>query len=125
MQGNWKRAVAGCVTACVVFAGNPAAYAGMVGTEALAQVQTQADSRAVVDAFLARADVKQQLVAWGVAPEQAESRVASLSESELQQLAQTIGDQPAGGDVLVVVGVVFIVLLILELVGVTNIFTGV
>ena len=124
MQGNWKRLVAGVMTACLMSAGAPA-YAGMVGTEALAQAQVQQDSRAAVDAFLARADVKQQLVAWGVAPEQAESRVASLSESELQQLAMTIGDQPAGGDALVIVGIVFLVLLILELVGVTNVFTSI
>jgi hypothetical protein len=124
MQGNLKRLLAGIVTASLIFAGAPA-YAGMVGTETLAQAQTQADSRAVVDGFLARADVKQQLVAWGVAPEQAGQRVASLSESELQQLAQTIGDQPAGGDVLIIVGIVFVVLLILELVGVTNVFTSI
>ena len=92
MQGNWKRVLAGFVAASLMFAGAPA-YAGMVGTASLAQAQTQADSREVVDAFLARADVKQQLVAWGVAPEQAESRVASLSESELQQLAQTVAGE--------------------------------
>ena len=48
-----------------------------------------------------------------------------MPDQELQQLADRLQDLPAGGDsALAVIGVVFLVLLILELVGVTNIFTG-
>jgi hypothetical protein len=32
---------------------------------------------------------------------------------------------PAGGDIIAVVGIVFVVLLVLELVGVTNVFTAI
>jgi hypothetical protein len=38
-------------------------------------------------------------------------------------LRAQIDSLPAGGDAIAVIGVVFLVLLILELVGVTNIFT--
>ena len=55
-------------------------------------------------------------------PEDAQKRVASLSESELRQLASTVENQPAGGGAIVVIGVLFLVLIILELVGVTDIF---
>jgi hypothetical protein len=60
----------------------------------------------------------------GVSPESAQSRIASLTNEELRMLEQRIDSLPAGGDgVFVLVGVVFVVLLVLELVGVTNIFT--
>jgi hypothetical protein len=52
--------------------------------------------------------------------------VEALSARELNLLAQHIDELPAGAGaegVLAVIGVVFIVLLILELVGVTNVFS--
>jgi hypothetical protein len=47
--------------------------------------------------------------------------VAALSDIELQQLAETMETDPAGG-VLALMGVIFVVLLVLEVTGVTNIF---
>jgi hypothetical protein len=51
-----------------------------------------------------------------------DQRVASLDDSELAALARQMQDAPAGGDVFALIGVVFVVLLILELVGVIDIF---
>jgi hypothetical protein len=102
------------------------AHAAMVTTEQMVSVQTEQtrDAQlAQVQGFLARADVKQQLEALGVASELADQRVAALSDAELQQLSKTIGDQPAGGDVIVVLGVIFVVLIVLELLGVTHVFS--
>ena len=61
-------------------------------------------------------------VALGVDPAKVESRVAALTDGELRALADKVNDAPAGGDALAVVGIVFIVLLILEAVGVIDIF---
>jgi hypothetical protein len=99
------------------------ANAAMVTTEQLVSHDVRDARISQVQGFLARADVKQQLESWGVAPEQAEARVASLSDAELEQLAMNIDQQPAGGDVLIILGVVFLVLIVLELVGVTHIFS--
>jgi hypothetical protein len=50
-------------------------------------------------------------------------RVAALSDQELHQLAQSMESDPAGGsDVLVILGAIFVALLLLEFVGVTNFF---
>lgn len=103
------------------------AHAAMVTTEQMVSVQTEQtrDAQlAQVQGFLARADVKQQLEALGVASELADQRVAALSDAELQQLSKTIGEQPAGGDVIVVLGVIFVVLIVLELLGVTHVFSS-
>ena len=75
-----------------------------------------------INGVLAQDSVRQQMVALGVDPLDAQARVAALTDSELQTLDRQIGELPAGGDVLAVIGVVFVVLLILELVGVINIF---
>jgi hypothetical protein len=80
-------------------------------------------SREVVDSYLAREDVTRRLEALGVDPELARLRAASLSAAELDELALRIEQAPAGGDgVLAVLGITFLVLLVLELVGVIDIF---
>lgn len=97
------------------------AAAGVVSTsEAVAA--SQGDARAVVDAALARAEVQAQLAEMGVDRAAIDGRLAALSPDEMQTLADRIQDAPAGGDFLAVVGVVFVVLIILELVGVIDIF---
>ena len=76
-----------------------------------------------IQAQLARDDVRAQFLARGVSPAEVDARIGALSTEELQMLSLHLDDLPAGGSVLAVIGVVFVVLLILELVGVTNVFT--
>ena len=59
----------------------------------------------------------------GVDPAAVQERLAALTDEELQTLEGRLDSLPAGGDALAVIGIVFVVLIILELVGVTNIFT--
>jgi hypothetical protein len=61
-------------------------------------------------------------VRLGVDPAAASERVASLSDEELASVAGKLDALPAGGDFFAVVGIVFVVLLILELTGVIHIF---
>ena len=82
--------------------------------------------RGKVDAFLQRQDVRDQMVAFGVDPEEAKARVASLSDREISAITGQIDRLPAGQGVLVaLIGAavfVFIVLLITDLLGLTHIF---
>ena len=104
----------------------PAANAAVIGTPHFSQEVSQELTRAAsldhINGFLTQDSVRKQMIALGVDPNDAQARVAALTDSELQTLDQQIGTLPAGGDVLAVIGVVFVVLLILELVGVINIF---
>ena len=102
----------------------PTAQAKMIDTQAVLSDQIETP-QATVQAFLDRSDVRDKLVSYGVDPDYASERVASLTDQELRQLQGRINDLPAGGDVLAVIGIVFVVLLILELVGVTHIFTSI
>jgi predicted RNA methylase len=75
-----------------------------------------------IKSIFAREDVRKQLVAYGVDPDDAASRVAAMSEEELQRIQGKIADLPAGEGVFAVLGVVLVVLIVLELFGVTNVF---
>lgn len=96
--------------------------AEIIGTLAgIESAQRDADLAKVSDA-LAREQVRKQMRALGVDEAQVEARLAALTSTELNALANRIDSMPAGAGLLEVVGVVFIVLLILEAVGVLDIF---
>lgn len=121
---NLKEVLAGLLVTALMMSSIPA-QAGMVGTEQMLAQDARAQSLNTVQTFMAGEQVAAQFEAWGVAPDMVEARVAALSEAELQELATSIQTQPAGGDGLVIVGIVFVVLLILELVGITNVFNAI
>jgi hypothetical protein len=98
------------------------ARAELVGTLAAAEAGTRVQDLATVNAALAREQVRDQLAALGVDAAAVEARVARLTDTELRTLAERMDAMPAGGDALAVIGVVFLVLVILELVGVIDIF---
>lgn len=79
--------------------------------------------RGRIAAALERAEVREQLAVFGVSLEQAQARVAALTDAEAAELAGRIDQLPAGGiDVLAVALVVFLVLLITDILGYTKIF---
>jgi hypothetical protein len=103
----------------------PAANAKLVTTErvASADVQTQRDR---ITSFLKREDVRAQMQSLGVSPEEAEARVAGLSDAEVSRISGKLDTMPAGqgalGAILGVALVVFIVLLITDILGFTHVF---
>ena len=98
------------------------AMSGVISTQQALSADIRAAKETQVRGAFAREDVRQAMQQMGVDPGDAEGRIASLSDAELIQLQGQLDRLPAGGDALVVVGVVFVVLLILELVGVINVF---
>jgi len=98
------------------------AQGAMLATQDYLQAGNRQASLAAIDTTLMRADVQQQLTAMGVDPADAMQRIASLPDQDLARLAEQFESMPAGGDLLGVIGIVFVVLLILELTGVIDIF---
>lgn len=118
-----KRFVVYALCLAVLNLGSPlVAQAGIVTTLQAVEASTRAGDLATVNAALARAEVRAQFEALGVAPAQVESRIAALTDAELRTLAERMGEMPAGADALAVIGIVFLVLLILEAVGVIDVF---
>jgi hypothetical protein len=98
--------------------------ATVVGTQEAISFENRAAQIADAEDKLAREDVQQAMIALGVDPAQARTRVSSLSDEELSRLNGQLDSLPAGGnEVLVIIGIVFLVLLILEVTGIVDIFS--
>jgi hypothetical protein len=100
----------------------PIARAELIGTQTLIELENRQKRIDRIHAVLARSEVRDRLIELGVDPREAQQRVSALSNAELALLEKRIDNLPAGG-VLALIGVVFVILIILELVGVTNIFS--
>jgi hypothetical protein len=98
-----------------------AASAAVVDTADLVATDRAADM-SVVRGQLDRAEVRAQMEKMGLDAAAVDTRVANLNDRELHRLAVDMQNAPAGGDVVWLVGAVFIVLIILELTGVIDIF---
>lgn len=122
-NSNWRSTLAALLSLAVLNAGFiSAAHADVIDTASMVQTARAADL-ASIQAQLARDDVRAQLGKMGVEAADIESRLAVMSDSELSAMAKRMQEAPAGGDgLLAVIGLTFVVLLILELVGVINIF---
>lgn len=118
-----NRVVASFLIVCTLGLGVPVpASAGIVATSEVA-AGTERDR---VKNFLDRSDVRQQLEALGVDAGAARERVDALADKEVASLAGRIDQLPAGADgVGVVIGavlLVFIILLITDILGLTKVF---
>jgi hypothetical protein len=97
----------------------PPAYAGVISTDAV--LATSARDRLAL--ALSRTEVRARLEAYGVSAAEVQARVAALTDSEAAQLADRLDALPAGGDGIVgALLIVFLVLLITDIVGLTKIF---
>ena len=98
------------------------AYAGIVSTESLlAQEQITADETRL-QTLLERQDVQHQLTRLGVNAADIEKRVANLTPSEVAQLNDQLADIPAGGDGLGLIVLIFVIFVITDVIGATDIF---
>jgi hypothetical protein len=98
------------------------AHADVIGTQQYLHAVDREAAIARIDSVLARDEVRKALERHGVDRALVDERVAALTDDELQKLADDLDGQPAGGELLAVIGIVFIVLLILEALGVIHIF---
>lgn len=83
----------------------------------------QADNaRSTIIQTIQRSDVEAQLRAMGVNPADIESRVNMMTAEEIEMLNRHMDELPVGGDVLGVILIVFIVFVITDVIGATDIF---
>lgn len=104
----------------------PRAQAALVTSDELATQRSTAADRARLADLIAREDVQSELKAYGISPEEAQARVNSLTDEEITQVAGRLDQLPAGQSALgVIIGaalLIFIVLLITDIAGLTKVF---
>jgi hypothetical protein len=103
------------------------AKAEMIDTGTIVTMAKQENGRARIMSFLDRQDVQQAMEQQGVAAQEARQRVVALSDAEVMQIAKAMDQLPAGGDGLgTVIGaavLIFIILLITDIAGLTHVFS--
>ena len=103
------------------------AHAVMVNTAEILKQNKHDLACKRINVFLNRSEVQRHLVAWGVNPDEAKVRVDCLNDQEIERISAQIDQLPAGSGALgTIVGaalVIFIVLLITDILGFTNVFT--
>lgn len=102
----------------------PVVHAGdaMISTDAAIAYDSSELTRERLLELLDSDAVVQALEVRGVAPAEARARVAALSDEELHALGTQLDAMPAGGNVVGVLFSVFVILLVTDLLGLTNVF---
>jgi len=102
------------------------AMAALVGTERVFDVERVQNARELIHSLMAREDIQAALVREGIDPQEAQARAESLSDAEAVRLAGAIESLPAGGSALGIIVVasllVFIILLVTDIMGYTDVF---
>jgi hypothetical protein len=99
------------------------AQAAMMGNDRIISEQQAALEKAEILEVLDQEFTLQQLETWGVSPEMARERINSLTSEELANLNRQFNELEAGGDsILGILLILFIVFIITDAIGATDIF---
>lgn len=94
----------------------------LVTTQSVLAADRAGADRERINEILARADVQDQLLKQGVDLDEVEARVAALSDAEAQQMAEQLEQLPAGAGVVGALFAVFIILLVTDILGLTDVY---
>lgn len=125
---RWAKPISGLLVFGLVFLQLPIGRArtAMIGTERLLDVSETEAERERIRVFLAREDVRAQFVSLGISPEEATARVDALSNREVKQLTAKLDKLPAGQGafvaLIVAAGALFLLLVVTDLIGMTDLF---
>ena len=102
------------------------AYAAIIATETVLDSARGQEARAYLKQLLAREEVQNALVAQGIEPGESRARIDSLSDAEAINAADKFEQLPVGSGffeaLLIVAFLVFLILLITDIAGYTDIF---
>ena len=125
MAAGFRRFVARLLIIAMAALGLPVpAQAGLLPTEAAVSSTVPAGpERERLAALVDRADVRAQLEAYGVSPDEVKARVNAMTDEEAALVAARVDELPAGGVGIVgAIVLVFVVLLITDILGFTKVF---
>lgn len=124
-----KKRMTGVLTALVMLFTQglfvPAAQAAMVTTQGMVEGQHRAQLEQKVMRLMDRDAARKVLADNGVSRAEVKQRLARLSDQELQKMANKADSMPAGQGVLGVILAVILILVLLDLLGATNVFPAI
>lgn len=87
---------------------------GMISTSTVVADLTRAEAQNNVESLLQRDDVREELQKRGLEPSEISARLASLSAEEMRQLSGQLNEARAGGDILVTILVVVLIIFLIK-----------
>lgn len=118
----FRRTLALVLSFLLVFASIGQAQAAIVSNNQLIDQVQQANDKEALLQTIRRADVQAQLLDMGVNLADIEGRIDQMTQQEITQLNQQIDQLPVGGSVVGIIVLVFIVFVITDVIGATDIF---
>ena len=101
-------------------------FAAMITTDVAVESERAEKSREDLKQLISRENIEKYLIAQGIDPVEVKSRIDSLTDAEAIALADQIEELPAGGGAVgIIIGaalIVFLVLLVTDILGYTDIF---
>jgi hypothetical protein len=102
------------------------AWAAMIGTESIINVDRSQSPRDYLNNLLAREDIQAALISQGIDPQEAKARIDSFSDAEVNDIVNKLDQLPAGGGaletILIIAFLVFAIFVVTDIAGYTDIF---
>jgi len=102
------------------------AWAAMISTESIINVDRSQSPRDYLSNLLAREDIQEALLSQGIDSQEAQTRIDSLSDAEVNDIVNKLDQLPAGGGVLetilIIAFLVFAIFIVTDIAGYTDIF---
>lgn len=111
-----------CILALQLTAVGTMAQAQMIGTDSAIQRQAADMDRAYLMDELKKDEIRDEMVRLGVSPDEAEARLAALSDDEIARLVRQAEQEKAGADIVGTLATIFILLLVTDLLCFTRVF---
>jgi hypothetical protein len=90
------------------------ATASMISTSAVVAEMNEAQAQQKVQEFVNNKDVQKLLIDRGVSPDEVRARLATLSPQEMKQLAGQVQQARAGGDILIAILVIVLIIFLIK-----------
>lgn len=110
------------ITSLPVAAAPASPSTDLVSTQSVLSNDSAQADRERIHQLLNRADIQDALVKQGVDLDEVDARVAALSDAEAQQMATQLEEMPAGAGVVGALFAVFIILLVTDILGLTDVY---
>ena len=111
-----------CVLALQITAVGTMAQAQMITTDTAIERAAPQMDRSSLMAELQKDEVRSEIIRLGVSPDEAEARLAALSDAEVKAMLTEIDEKRSGAGIAETIGTIFIILLITDLLCLTRLF---
>lgn len=94
----------------------------MIGTDSAIQRAMPDMDRAYLMQEIRKDEVRDEMVRMGVSPDEAEARLAALSDAEVARMIRQMDKDQAGADIVGTLATIFIILLVTDFLCFTRVF---